>query len=431
MSTIEKYLIEKGFIYPSSSIYDKLENSWDYGHIGVLLKNNIKNQWVDFFVTKGKDVFLYEGNLLTSREVWEASGHIKNFEKTLVECKSCNVRYELEGKLEKCQKCNSSDFSEPKKFQMIFKSDKYYLRPETAQTIFANIKLIALNSKVNLPFSVAQSGKAFRNEVSPEKTIFRTKEFEQLEFEEFVHPEDAQSTLERQVESIRKFLTEVFEFSPSSFSFESVPKEELPHYSLQNCDLHYNFEFGKEELWGIANRGDFDLKSHQEYSGEKLHFQVEENSKTLVPFVVEHSVGLNRLMLAVIKEKLIDIDGKKWKTLSLPVSLSPYKFAVLPLTKEQLNCSYKLVEYLKSFGLSVILSHKGSIGKRYRKQDEIGTFYCLTLDFEGGSWDSSAFSVTLRIRDNGKQVRVNKNELKEYILSCLSVSKELLRQEEI
>ncbi|AGX88890.1 glycine--tRNA ligase [Mycoplasma parvum] len=426
MSEIEKYLIEKGFLYPSNSIYGKLENSWDYGHLGVLLKNNLKQAWIDYFVTKSSNVLLYEGNILTSREIWEASGHLKNFEKELIECKNCNKRYEVEQQLlNKCKYCGSSEFSEAKKFQLIFKTDKYYLRPETAQTIFANIKLISLNSKLNLPFSVAQIGKSFRNEVTPEKTIFRTKEFEQLEFEEFTFPEKAEETLKQQVEQIKKFLVEKLEFPTSSFSFESVPKGELPHYSLQNYDLHYNFEFGREELWGIANRGNYDLSSHQEYSGEKLHFQIEDNSKVILPHVIEHSLGLNRLMLALINEKLLNIGNKKWKTLSLPIFLSPYKFAVLPLTKEQLKDANKLFSYLQKFSFSVILSHKGSIGKRYREQDEIGTPYCLTVDFESGNWEALSFSLTLRKRDSGEQIRITKEKLRDYILLALNVSKEL------
>ncbi|AFO52380.1 glycyl-tRNA ligase [Candidatus Mycoplasma haematolamae str. Purdue] len=422
---VEKYLLDKGFIFPSSPIYGGMESSWDYSHIGTLLKNNLKQSWINYFVNKQENTVLYEGNILTNKEIWKASGHVQNFEKQLVECKDCNSREETEGPIESCPRCGSTNLTEPKSFQLIFQSDKYYLRPETAQTIFVNTKLIALSSGLNIPFSVAQIGKAFRNEVSPGKTIFRTKEFEQMELEEFTYPEQADKTLKKQRLQIATYLIQELGFSNESFVFEEVTGADLPHYSLKNCDVQYKFEFGTQELWGIANRGDFDLKSHQEHSGEKLHFQNQDNSQTFLPHIVEHSVGLNRLMLALITEHLTEKPGRDWPVLALPPLLSPFKFSVLPLTKQQVETSRKLYQWLQSYSLPISFLTKGSIGKRYRSQDEIGTPYCLTVDFESKEWGNPSFSFTLRDRDSGLQERKNLSELKGYIFECLGVPREI------
>ncbi|CCE67003.1 glycyl-tRNA synthetase [Candidatus Mycoplasma haemominutum 'Birmingham 1'] len=423
---MEKYLIEKGFIFPTNSIYGGQEASWDYGHIGVLLKENLKQAWISFFVSSRENARLYEGTLLTSRQIWEASGHLSHFEKKLVECKKCNHRYELEDNedLKACRNCNARDLTEPQSFQLLFKTDKYYLRPETAQTIFVNTKLISLKSQLSLPFGIAQIGKAFRNEVSPGRGVFRTKEFEQLEFEEFVLPEKSNATLEHQKKQVNSFLVDVLGFSTSSIQFQEVTGSELPHYSLRNADLYYNFEFGREELWGIANRGDFDLDSHQKCSGVKLHFQTQENAELVLPHVVEHSVGLNRLLLALITEKLTKKEGREWAVLSLPINLSPYKFAILPLAKMQHGEALNLFNWLKKSSCSIALSTKGSIGKRYREQDEIGTAFCLTIDYQSGNWADDEFSFTLRERDTGQQLRLKRENLKKYIWDCLAIHPE-------
>lgn len=419
MSRIEKFLLENRFIYPSCSIYGGMENSWDYGHLGALLKENLKKCWIEHFICGKENTILYEGNLLTNKEIWEATGHVKHFERRLVECKDCNTRFE--DIVEKCKSCSSTNLTEPKSFNQIFKVENYYLRPETAQTIFVNSKLISLDPKLKFPFRVAQMGKAFRNEVTTGRTIFRTKEFEQLELEEFTYPEETTKTLKSQKAQISFFLIYKLGFSPDSFSFKEIDGEELPHYSKKNIDLYYKFEFGEEELWGIANRGDFDLMSHQDHSKVKLHLQANNNQTTLVPHIVEHSVGLNRLMLATITEFLQTRANRSWEILCLPVHLAPYKFAVLPLSAEQETGAFRLYQWLQRFPIFTTLSKGGSIGKRYKAQDQIGTPYCLTVDYDSGSFHSEDFSFTIRDRDSGIQVRINLSKLKSYVLKCLKM----------
>ncbi|AHC39820.1 glycyl-tRNA synthetase [Mycoplasma ovis str. Michigan] len=427
MSRIEKFLLDNRFIYPSCSIYGGQENSWDYGHLGVLLKENLKKCWMEYFISGKENTVLYEGNLLTNKEIWEATGHIKHFERQLVECRDCNARFEEI--VDKCKSCNSGNLTEPKSFNQIFKVEDYYLRPETAQTIFVNAKLISLNSKLKFPFRVAQMGKAFRNEVTTGRKIFRTKEFEQLEFEEFTFPEETESTLEVQKKQVTNFLIHKLGFSPNSFYFKTIEGQELPHYSKKNLDLYYKFEFGEEELWGIANRGDFDLKAHQKHSKAKLHIQAGSDQTTLIPNIVEHSVGLNRLMLAVVTEFLQTRNNRSWEILSLPLALAPYKFAVLPLSSSQEDEAKKLHQWLQKFSISTTLSKGGSIGKRYKEQDQFGTPYCLTVDYDSGSLQQENFSFTIRERDSGSQIRIGLQELKNYVFKCLNL-KELISKHE-
>ncbi|WP_148267992.1 aminoacyl--tRNA ligase-related protein [Mycoplasma wenyonii] len=402
-----------------------MENSWDYGHLGVLLKENLKKAWIKHFVSTQKNTLLYDGNILTNKEIWEATGHIKHFERQLVECKDCNTRFEEI--TESCSSCGSKNLTEPKSFNQVFKVDNFYLRPETAQTIFVNAKLISLSPRLKFPFKVAQMGKAFRNEVTTGRTIFRTKEFEQLELEEFTFPEENEKALQSQKEQITSFLIYQLGFSPDSFHFKTIEGDELPHYSKKNLDLYYKFEFGEEELWGIANRGEFDLDSHQRHSKTKLHIQANNNQTTLLPHIVEHSVGLNRLMLATITEFLQTRDNRAWEILALPFSLAPFKFAVLPLSAQQEMGAHRLNQWLQRFPITSIISSGGSIGKRYREQDQWGTPYCLTVDYESGSFQGENFSFTIRDRDSGIQTRINLDTLKSYILRSLGLEQLLER----
>jgi glycyl-tRNA synthetase len=406
----------RGFIFPSSEIYGGFANFWDYGPLGVLLKNNVKQAWVRTNVQLRDDMDLVDASIIMAPRVWKASGHVDTFSDPLVDCLGeCKRRFradQLDG--ERCPTCNGR-LSEPRPFNLMFKTQVgpveeegniAYLRPETAQGIFVNFRNVATTMRRKLPFGVAQVGKAFRNEITPGNFIFRTREFEQMEIEFFVEPGTDEEWHDRWIEERERWYLDLGMRQENIRRFE-VPREELAHYSKRTVDLQYRFPFGQgwEELEGIANRGDFDLAQHERFSGEQLRVFDEETRQHILPYVVEPSAGADRATLAFLidayEEQVLDAAKKDVRTvLHLHPALAPYKVAVFPLSKkpELLALSRKIYEELRKRWM-VTHDVASGIGKAYRRQDEIGTPYCVTVDFE--SLEDQA--VTIRERDSMKQ----------------------------
>ena len=428
MDKIVSLCKRRGFVYPGSDIYGGLANSWDYGPLGVELKNNIKALWWDFFVHKRDDMFGVDAALIMNRKVWQASGHEKGFSDMLVECKKCKKRFRadhVDGK--KCPECGGA-LSEPRQFNTMLKTflgpvedetGLTYLRPETAQGMFVNFKNINDSLHPKIPFGLAQIGKAFRNEITPGNFIFRTREFEQMEIEYFIKEGEWEKQFEYWLSEMKKWLR-MIGLSDANLTFREVPAEDRAHYSKRTVDIDYNFPFKKDELYGIAYRGDFDLKNHQEASGQDLSYFDEEKKERFIPHVIEPTFGVDRTFLAVLSEhyKEEEVKGEQRVYLSLPPVLAPYKVAVFPLlaNKPQLGEKAKTIyENLKQ-SFMVSWDDIGNIGKRYRRQDEIGTPFCVTVDFETLEDDT----VTVRERDTMKQERTKVGDLTEYFKKYVS-----------
>jgi len=474
---------KKGFVYPSSEIYGGFSGFWDFGHLGVELKNNIKNEWWSYHVTQREDIVGIDGSIITHPKVWHASGHVESFEDIMLICSKCNEKtradHLIEEKLKinveghsaseitdiikkhklKCPKCNSS-FTDIKKFNLMLKTsigpkeDKTsisYLRPETAQSIFTNFKLVTDNARLKLPFGIAQIGKSFRNEISPRDFLFRCREFEMMEIEYFVHPNKAKEcpliseveneelnflTAEMQKNKQKqkkmkvkdalkkKLVSEWIAYwiakeqkwfislgaNPNNFRVRQHLKEEKSHYALDTWDLEYNFPFGWKELQGIANRTDFDLKQHMEFSGNDLRIFDEETKKKITPHVVEPSQGVERAFLVFMFDSY-NYDKKRGNVvLKLHPKLAPIKIGIFPLVNKLDKEAKKIYDSLKG-NFSCIFDKSGSIGRRYARADEIGIPYCITIDFD----TLKDKSLTLRNRDNTKQVRIKINELQATI----------------
>ncbi len=425
MEKIVSLCKRRGFVYPNSEIYGGFANAWDYGPLGVELKNNIKNLWWKFFVQDREDIVGIDGGILMNPKIWEASGHTKEFFDLLVECKNCHKRFRADQVEKACPICGGA-FTEPKKFNLMFKtfvgpieseSHKAYLRPETAQAIFVNFKNVLNSTSLKLPFGIAQIGKAFRNEITPGNFIFRTREFEQMEIEWFIKPpkteKEWQTEFENWLKEMKKWLNFIG-IKKENYSVREHSKEELSHYSKRTCDIEYKFPFGTKELYGLAYRTDFDLSRHQEFSGVDLTYFDEETKERYIPHVIEPTFGVDRTFLAILidsytEEKLENKDTRV--VLKLDPKLAPYKVAVFPLlaNKENLIKKAKEVFSLLKEKFTTFWDDRGNIGKRYRYQDEIGTPFCITIDFQTIEDDT----VTLRDRDTMKQIRINIKELSE------------------
>ena len=423
----------RGFIYQSAEIYGGFQGIYDFGPLGVELKNNIKNAWWSSMVYENDNIEGLDASILTNPLVLKYSGHEETFSDPMVDCKSCNLRFRADQVPEKCKK---DDLTEPRQFNLMFKTNvgpieddtSYgYLRPETAQSIFSNFKNIIDSSSKSLPFGIAQIGKAFRNEITPRNFIFRVREFEQMELEYFVKPGNDEGAHDDWVNK-RLDWWENQGISRKSIELYDVPPNELAHYSKKTIDLMYKFPHGLEELEGIANRTDFDLGSHSKnqeglnltssvaenkHSNSKLAIK-DESGKWLVPYVIEPSAGVERGFLAILNESytIENLEnGKKRTLLKLMPHLSPIKAAVIPLKKnnnEIVNLSKKIKNSLQKLSLGrVVLENTGNIGKSYRKHDEIGTPLCITIDFD--SLEDS--SITIRSRDTMQQERVQIEEI--------------------
>lgn len=432
MDKIVSLCKRRGFVYPGSEIYGGMANSWDYGPLGTTLKNNIKQNWWEFFVEKRGDMYGLDAALIMNPKVWQASGHLENFSDPLVECKKCHSRFRedgLEG-VDKCPACGAKEsFTEGKMFNLMFKtfigpaediSNVAYFRPETAQAMFVNFKNILDSYSPKLPFGMAQIGKAFRNEITPGNFIFRTREFEQMEIEYFIKPtDDWNEVFEKWLLSMKEWMRSVGMDMKKVSDYE-VSKNDLAHYSKRTIDIEFEFPFGKKELFGLAYRTDFDLKKHQEASGQSLEYFDEETKEKYIPHVIEPSLGVDRALLAILssayKEEEIK-DGEKRVYLDLDIKMAPFKVAVFPLMANKSELVEKAKEIYNSlmsaspFMGPIAFDGGGNVGKRYRKQDEIGTPYCLTIDFQTLEDDT----VTVRDRNTMNQERMKVEEIESFL----------------
>jgi glycyl-tRNA synthetase len=408
----------RGFIYQGSEIYGGLAGTWDYGPLGAQLKRNISNLWWKMFVEDRADMYGVDTTILMNPKVWQASGHVDTFTDPLVECSNCHNRFRAD-KIDtsKCPSCGKEHtFGEPRQFNMMFKTNVgpienddsvAYLRPETAQGMFTNFKNILDSFSPDLPFGIAQIGRNFRNEISPRDFIFRVREFEIMELEYFVRPEDWEQFFEHWLEYSRKWF-EALGLPKEKLKEIEVPEDDRAHYSKRTTDFYFDFpSMGFDEIGGLAYRTDFDLKNHQEHSGKNLEYHPKDGSAPFIPHVIEPTYGLDRELLAVLSNAYTEdeVNGEKRIYLKLPAHLAPVKVAVSPLLKNKPELVDKAKEVYgmlkKEFG-SVMWDDNGNIGKRYRRQDEIGTPYCITIDFD----TLQDNTVTVRNRDTTQQERV-------------------------
>ena len=442
----------RGFVYAGSEIYGGLANSWDYGPLGVEFKNNVKRAWWKKFVQESEFNLGLDAAILMNPRTWVASGHVVNFNDPLIDCRACKMRHRADKLIEDwnaangihmtvealsndemtdyiiehkipCPGCGKSDFTGIRKFNMMFKTfqgvtedstTELYLRPETAQGIFVNFKNILRTSRRKLPFGVCQIGKSFRNEITPGNFTFRTREFEQMELEFFCKPGEDLKWFDYWRSYCKSFLLSLG-MTEEHLRLRDHEKEELSHYSNATTDFEFLFPFGWGELWGVADRTNFDLTAHQNESGESMEYFDPDTNEKYIPYVIEPSLGADRVALAFLidayDEEVVDAEKNDTRVvLHLHPALAPYKAAVLPLSKK---LSDKASEVFRSLtkDFMVDFDESGSIGKRYRRQDEIGTPFCITYDFDS----ETDGAVTVRDRDTMEQVRIPITELSAYI----------------
>jgi glycyl-tRNA synthetase len=423
--TIVNLAKKRGFVFQASEIYGGLRSAYDYGPLGTELLRNVKEQWWRSMVRMRDDVVGLDSAILQSPEVWVASGHVASFSDPLVECRECNARHRVD-KLKdpnKCPTCgNSGTFTEPKEFNLMFKThmgpvesddNAVYLRPETAQGIFTNFENVRRTARMKLPFGIAQIGKSFRNEITPGQFVFRTREFEQMEMEYFCRPEEADKVFEEWIETRNAWYDDLG-MDISRLRTEPHSEEELAHYAAGAFDLEYEFPWGWDELEGIHNRTDFDLTAHMEHSGEDLTYFDQENDSRFVPYVIETAAGATRTTFAFLVDAYTEeeVNGEERIVLKLDPRLAPIKVAVLPLSKKpDLVATTKEVAALLRDRWQIEVDITQSIGRRYRRQDEIGTPYCVTVDFD--SLDDN--QVTVRDRDTMSQDRIAIENLVPYL----------------
>ena len=450
METIVNLCKSRGFIYPGSEIYGGLANTWDYGPIGVELKNNIKNIWRKKFIQERKDIVGLDAAILMNPETWVASGHLSSFSDPLIDCKNCKTRHRADKLIEAyahdkgedlvadgwsdeklvnyikenkipCPNCGKCDFTDIRKFNLMFKTvqgvtedttSTIYLRPETAQGIFVDFKNVLRTTRKKMPMGIAQVGKAFRNEITPGNFTFRTREFEQMELEFFVKPGTDLEWQKYWKEFCMNFMLSLG-INKENLRFRDHSKEELVFYSKATTDIEFKFPFGWGELMGIADRTDYDLSKHQEHSKEDLTYLDPETNERYIPYVIEPSMGADRLTLAILvnayEEEKLDNDDSRI-VMHLHPAIAPYKCAVLPLSKKLSDKANEIFDML-SKDFTVDYDEAGSIGKRYRRQDEVGTPYCITVDFD----TENDGKVTVRDRDTMKQERISIEDLSNYI----------------
>ncbi len=416
----------RGFVFPGSEIYGGLANTWDFGPLGLALKDNIKNLWWREFVESQDNIYGIDGGIILSPKVWEASGHVENFTDPLVECKNCHHRFRAD-QLEDpdtCPDCGKKGtFTEPKNFNGMFrtnlgateeKDSVAYLRPETAQAIFINFKNIIDSYHPKLPFGIAQIGKSFRNEITAGNFIFRDLEFEQMELEYFIHEADWEKEFEKYLDKLKSWV-EMIGLDPARVSTREHDEKERSHYSKRTVDVEFDFPFGKKELYGLAYRGDYDLRTHSEKSGVELAYTDDEGKK-IVLHVIEPSLGVERTMLAIMVSAYTE-EGERIY-LKFKPQMAPIKVAVFPLLANKPELVEKAREIYHDLkkDMAVAWDERGNIGKRYASQDEIGTPWCVTFDFD--SLEDQA--VTVRDRDTAQQERVKIAELKNYFSEKLS-----------
>lgn len=418
----------RGFIYPGSEIYGGLAGTFDYGPLGVALKENVKRLWWKMFVTDREDMYGVDAAILMNPKAWEASGHVSGFNDPMVECMNCKGRFRAD-QLEDANSCPSckkkGTLGEARTFNMMFKTKAgatddetatVYLRPETAGGMFVNFKNIIDSFHPKLPFGMAQIGKAFRNEIAPRDFIFRAREFEQMEVEYFVRPEAWEPAFEEWHGVMHAFAKAIGLPKESLHDIE-VGDGDRAHYSTRTIDFEFDYPFGQKELWGLAYRTDFDLKAHANTSTKDLSYLDETTSERIVPHVIEPSLGVDRTILAILTSAYTEdeLGGEARSYLKLPVNIAPVRVAVFPLLKNKPELVAKAREVyvgLKRAGVAVMWDDNGNIGKRYRRQDEIGTPHCVTIDFDTlGEHSELTDTVTVRDRDSGGQERIAIAEL--------------------
>ncbi|HBS48210.1 TPA: glycine--tRNA ligase [Candidatus Dependentiae bacterium] len=417
----------RGFAFPSAEIYGGINGIYDFGPLGVALRQNLKNAWIKNLTTSGEDVVLIEGSLLGPEGVWRASGHVDNFSDPMVDCLSCKKRYRTdEIDLNKsCPSCGVKKWTEPRQFNMMFKTELgamaenasiAYLRPETAQAIFINFKNVMTSSRVKIPFGIAQIGKAFRNEITPKQFLFRMREFEQMEMQFFCQEKDASKFFDFWIDIRRKFYDSIG-FKSENIHFRDHEKNELAHYAKAARDIEYDFPFGWKEMEGIHNRSNFDLSQHTKFSGKDLGVYDDETKQSYIPNVIECSVGLDRLFFATLCDSFDEdtVENETRTVLRFHPSIAPVKAAVLPLSKKLSEPAEKIYKNLKSLGYNVQFDSAGSIGKLYRRQDEIGTPICFTYDFDS----ETDHKVTARNRDTLIQERISIDKVADYLAETL------------
>jgi glycyl-tRNA synthetase len=432
-STLVSLCKRRGFIFQSSEIYGGINSCWDFGPLGVELKNNLKRVWWEA-MTRREDIVGLDASILMAPQVWKASGHVDGFSDPLVECKKCKSRFRQDNIREegKCNNCGG-ELSAPRQFNLMFKTFMgpveesaavVYLRPETAQGIYVNFENVQTSLRKKIPFGIAQIGKAFRNEITPGNFIFRTREFEQMEMQYFVKPGSDEKFMEQWKETRMKFYAESLGIKKENLSFHQHGPKELAHYAKSAFDIQYEFPIGWQEIEGIHNRSDFDLSNHQKLSGKNLQYFDEQAKEKYIPYVIETSAGCDRNCLTLLTDAYREErvggesseDGDTRVVLGFHPALAPIKVAVLPLSKKE-----NLVEVSKRlFGdlareFMVQYDDTASIGKRYRRQDEIGTPLCATVDFQ--SLEDQ--QVTVRHRDSMKQDRVSIAKLRDYVREAL------------
>jgi glycyl-tRNA synthetase len=435
----------RGFIFPGSEIYGGLAGTWDYGPLGVSIKRNIQNLWWDTFVERRDDMFGLDSAILMNPKVWQASGHVDTFNDPLIEDVVSKKRYRLDHLLEdnginpdgmslaqmvevvKQKKLKSPDGNQlggGAQFNMMFKTfagptqdeaSIVYLRPETAQGMFVNFKNIVDTFYPDLPFGIAQIGKNFRNEISPRDFIFRSRELEIMEFEYFIRPENWEQEFNNLLEAQRHWYHEVMGFKEENVVEKEISETDRAHYSKRTIDFEYAYPIGVKEIGGFAYRTDFDLANHQKMSGKSLEYTIKGTNTKFIPHVLEPTFGLDRHVLAVLCEaySVDEVNGEQRSFLKLPSSLAPYRTAVSPLLKnkpELIDKAREVFKVMKSIYPNIAWDDNGNIGKRYRRQDEIGTPYCVTIDFDTLENDT----VTIRDRDTTDQQRVNIKELANF-----------------
>lgn len=445
----------RGFVYPGSEIYGGLANAWDYGPIGVELKNNVKKAWWKRFIQESPYNVGLDSAILMNPEVWVASGHVGGFSDPLMDCKECKARFRADKLVEDhmteqgveyasadgmseeqlkeyidtngivCPKCGKKNFTDIRKFNLMFKTylgitddskTEIYLRPETAQGIFTNFKNIQRTSRKKIPFGIGQIGKSFRNEITPGNFIFRTREFEQAELEFFCKPGTDLDWFAFWKKYCWDFLLDLG-LTESSLRMRDHAKEELSFYSVGTSDIEYKFPFGWGELWGIADRTDYDLKQHAEHSNADMNYMDPVTNEKYIPYCVEPSVGIDRLFLTFLTDAYNEeeLEGGDVRTvLKFHPAIAPVKAAILPLSKKLSEKALEVYEQLSKH-FNVEYDDAGSIGKRYRRQDEIGTPFCITIDFD----TIEDQTVTLRDRDTMEQIRLSVFDLEDYITKKL------------
>ena len=453
METIVNLCKARGCVYPGSEIYGGLSNSWDFGPLGVEFKNNVKKAWWKKFIQESPYNVGLDAAILMNPEVWVATGHVGGFSDPLMDCKDCKTRHRADKLIEdftgesadgwenekmlsfiqenhiKCPNCGGENFTDIRQFNLMYKTfqgvtedakNEIYLRPETAQGIFVNFNSVQRTTRKKLPFGIGQVGKSFRNEITPGNFIFRIREFEQMELEFFCKPDTDLEWFAYWKEFCRNWLFSLG-MTEENLRFRDHRPEELSFYSKATTDVEYLFPFGWGELWGIADRTDYDLKRHQEHSGKDLTYFDQETGEHYVPYVVEPSLGADRMALAFLcdayDEEVVDAEKNDTRVvLRLHPFLAPFKAAVLPLSKK-LGGKAQEVHQLLSKYFMVDYDESGSIGKRYRRQDEIGTPLCITVDFEtvGDGEKSADNCVTVRDRDSMEQVRIPIDQLVSYV----------------